>query len=79
MGVLVLFHIFLLPSLFHVFFLSYKSGTFAEDDLPDDQTDFLELNAELSLQWPVISQKKDPPPDAADWEDVPDKKQHLER
>ncbi|HEY5734407.1 MAG TPA: ferredoxin FdxA, partial [Gammaproteobacteria bacterium] len=37
---------------------------FSEDDLPPEQELFLELNAELSLIWPVINQKKDSLPDA---------------
>jgi len=51
----------------------------AEDDLPADQEQFLELNAELAKVWPVITEKKDSPPDAADWDGVPDKLQYLER
>jgi len=52
---------------------------FSEDDLPAAQSHFLELNAELSRQWPVITQQKDPPADAEEWEDVPNKLQWLER
>lgn len=55
------------------------NAIFAEDDLPPDQTRFLELNAELAKQWPVILEKKDAPDDAAKWETVPDKLKHLER
>ncbi len=51
----------------------------AEDDLPEDQAQFLELNAELAKIWPVITEKKDPPPDAEDWDGVPNKLQYLER
>ena len=51
----------------------------AEDDLADDEQHFLELNAELSREWPVITEKKDGPPDAADWEMKPDKLKLLER
>ncbi|MDX1570826.1 MAG: ferredoxin family protein [Xanthomonadales bacterium] len=52
---------------------------YPEEDLPADQAHFLELNRELSLEWPVITEMKEAPPDAADWEDVPDKLEHLER
>ena len=55
------------------------NAIYAEDDLPEGQVAYLELNAELSLEWPVITEKKDGPPDAAEWEDKPDKLQHLER
>jgi ferredoxin len=40
---------------------------------------FLELNAELSREWPVITEMKDPPEDADDWRDVKDKLKYLER
>jgi ferredoxin len=52
---------------------------FAEDDVPDDQKHFFALNAELAKAWPVITEKKDAPPDAADWEKTPDKLTYLER
>ena len=52
---------------------------FPEDDLPPGQEKFLELNAELAQEWPVITQKKDAPADADDWNGVPDKLKYLER
>jgi ferredoxin len=52
---------------------------YPEDDLPADQQDFLELNAELSREWPVITERKEPPADAEEWEDKPDKRKLLER
>ena len=52
---------------------------FAEDDVPADQVHFIELNKELTANWPVISEKKDPPPDAEEWDGKPDKLQYLER
>jgi len=55
------------------------NAIYAEDDLPDDQTHFLQLNIELSENWPVITDQKDPPDDAADWDGKPDKLQYLER
>ena len=51
----------------------------AEDEMPAGQENFLELNAELSQEWPVITQLKDPPSDSDDWRDVKDKLQYLER
>lgn len=50
-----------------------------EDDLTPEQQPFLELNAELAKQWPVISEKKDPLPEADEWNGVGDKFQYLER
>jgi ferredoxin len=55
------------------------NAIYAEDDLPAGQEQFLALNAELSRVWPVITQMKDPPPDAEEWKDKPDKLQYLER
>ncbi|HHM05902.1 MAG TPA: ferredoxin family protein [Gammaproteobacteria bacterium] len=52
---------------------------FAEDDVPEDQEEFTALNAELAKAWPVITEKKDAPPDADDWNGVKDKLQYLER
>ncbi len=51
----------------------------SEDDLPEDQQEFLALNAELSREWPVLSEKKDAPPDADDWQEVKEKLKYLER
>lgn len=51
----------------------------AEDVLPEDQKHFTALNAELAKQWPVITEKGEPPADAKDWDGVPDKLSHLER
>ncbi|MAJ81684.1 MAG: ferredoxin [Legionellales bacterium] len=52
---------------------------FAEDDVPDDQQQFIELNATLSAQWPVIDQKKEPPSDADEWSEVKEKKHLLDK
>jgi len=52
---------------------------FAEDDVPEGMENFTELNAELARDWPVIVEKKDAPPDAEEWDGVPDKLQYLER
>ena len=52
---------------------------FPEDELPEAQNQFLELNAELSESWLVITEMKDAPDDADDWREVKDKFQYLER
>ena len=52
---------------------------YSEDEIPPSQEHFLDLNAELSLEWPVITEMKDPTVDADDWREVKDKLQHLER
>ena len=43
---------------------------YAEDDVPDDQQQFIALNAELSKQWKPIVERKDPLPDADEWAKV---------
>jgi ferredoxin len=50
-----------------------------EEDLKEDQLSFLELNAELAQQWPVITVKKDAPTDADEWAGKSDKLKYLER
>jgi len=55
------------------------NAIFAEDDLPAEQAHYKELNAELTPKWPVITERKEPPADAKQWEDKPDKLKLLER
>lgn len=52
---------------------------FAEEDLPEDQRHFLSINAELSKTWPVITRKKEPLPDADEWDGKPNKIDLLDR
>jgi ferredoxin len=52
---------------------------YSEEEIPDGQGNFKELNAELAKKWPVISEKKAAPPDAKQWEGVKDKVKLLER
>jgi len=52
---------------------------FAEDDVPENQRSFTKLNAELAKAWPVLTEKKDAPPDADEWKEVKTKAQLLER
>ena len=52
---------------------------YSEDDLPEDQKHYIQLNEELSREWPVITEKKDAPPDADEWVGVEDKLRYLER
>lgn len=52
---------------------------YSEDELPDNQAEFLEINAEMAAKWPNITEKKDPPADAEEWDGVSGKKQYLEK
>ena len=55
-------------------------GAIMEDrNVPKDQRKFIRLNAELADIWPNISEKQSPPPDAEEWDGVPDKLKLLER
>lgn len=51
----------------------------AEEDVPEDQKQFIELNAELSKVWPIINEMKEPPADVNEWKEKKDKLQYLER
>ena len=51
---------------------------FSEDELPEDQQDFLELNQRLAENWPNIAEQQDPPPDADDWREIKEKRHLLE-
>jgi ferredoxin len=50
---------------------------FAEDDVPANQQQFIELNARLAKIWPVISARKEPLEDADAMNGVPDKLELL--
>jgi ferredoxin len=51
---------------------------YAEEDLPEKYSEYLSLNEKLSKEWPVLTTKKDAPPDAKEWETVEDKRHLLE-
>jgi len=52
---------------------------YAEDDLPENQRQFIALNAELAKLWKPIVTKKEALADADDWKDVKNKLPMLER
>jgi ferredoxin len=49
----------------------------AEADVPAAQQSYIEMNARLAAQWPVISQTREPLPDAEHWAAVTDKRVQL--
>ncbi len=51
----------------------------SDEDVEESMQHFIELNAELSREWPVINSMKDAPADADDWKEVKDKLKYLER
>ena len=52
---------------------------FADDEVPEDQVPFIELNAELAEVWPNITEIKPAPEDAEEWDGKPGKIALLER
>jgi ferredoxin len=55
------------------------NAIYAEDEVPEDQIQFIKLNAELADIWPNITEMKPAPADAEQWNGVPNKLQYLER
>ena len=52
---------------------------FSEDELPADQIEFIEINAELSEIWPNITEEKDELPEAKEFAQIKEKKHLLEK
>ena len=50
---------------------------FAEDDVPEEQQEYIEINAKLAKIWPVITERKDPLPDADKFNGETDKRKLL--
>ena len=50
---------------------------FEEDDVPGKWLEYIELNANLAAQWPLIDDSKDPLPEAEDMRDVEKKRAML--
>ena len=50
---------------------------FADDDVPEDQQEYIEINARLAKIWPIITEKKDAHPDADKFKDETNKRKLL--
>jgi ferredoxin len=50
-----------------------------DDDLPENQRNFIKINLELAGKWPEITKARTALPEASLWNDVKDKLQFLER
>ena len=50
---------------------------FSEDDVPEDQIEFIEINARLSDVYENITESKEPLPDAEKYKEIKDKKKFL--
>jgi ferredoxin len=49
-----------------------------EEEVPEDQLDFIRINAEAAKVWPRITQQKPAPEDADEWAKVKHKRALLE-
>ena len=52
---------------------------YSEDELPEEYSGFVELNAELAQKWPVISESKGALENAKEWEEKENKLEHLDK
>ena len=50
-----------------------------EEDVPGNQQQFIQINADLAKNWPSITKRKDALPDADNWKDTPNKQGDLIR
>lgn len=55
------------------------NAIFAEDEVPENQLEFIKLNAELAKQWPSITEVQTALPDADEWNGKENKIDLLER
>lgn len=46
---------------------------FLDDDVPENQQIFIEINAQLAEKWPNITERIEPLEDAEEWKDKPNK------
>jgi ferredoxin len=51
---------------------------YAEDDVPENQRDFIKFNEEMAKKWPAITAMKPAPEDADAWSKVKEKRQYLD-
>lgn len=56
-----------------------ENAIYADNDVPDDQQEFIKLNAELARTWPSITKAKDAMPEHEKWTGVANKLQYLKR
>ncbi|MGH1441425.1 MAG: ferredoxin FdxA [Cellvibrionaceae bacterium] len=54
-----------------------EDAIFAEDELPEEQIRFIEINARLAEVWPSITEEKEPPLDYEQWSGLEGKYKYL--
>ena len=55
------------------------NAIYAEEDVPDDQRDYIQINRDLAQTWPVITKSIAALPDADAWAEKLPKTQYLHR
>jgi ferredoxin len=55
------------------------NAIYAEEDVPDDQRDYIQINRDLAKTWPVITKSIAALPDADAWAEKLPKTQYLDR
>ena len=56
-----------------------EAAIFSEEDVPAGQEQYIQINAELSKQWPSITRRKPPMEGWEKWSNVKDKLKYLKR
>jgi ferredoxin len=56
-----------------------ENAIYADDDVPENQREFIKINAELARTWPSITKAKAAMPEHEKWTGVADKLQYLKR
>jgi ferredoxin len=56
-----------------------ENAIYADNDVPDDQQEFIKLNADLARIWKPITKAKESMPEAEKWAGVANKLQYLKR
>ena len=54
------------------------NAIYTEEDVPDNQREFIQINADLSKHWKTITKRTAPLPDADAWAEITSKIQHLD-
>ena len=54
-----------------------EEAIFEAGEVPESQSHFIGLNEKFSKVWPVISERREPLPDAAQWSGVAEKFSQL--
>jgi len=55
------------------------NAIYPEEDVPEDQKEFIEINSQLSQNWPVITKRQLALPEAEEWAKIIPKKHLLDR